>query len=162
MTNSDDAPTPSSSKDPIFGSQDEALAEATRAYKSYFEVSDEIASRGGLNPSGISDLVTPEFLSTTESGFDDLEAQSLHTNGRTQVRNVSLQSYRELNEIAEVTIYVCVDISAVSVLNSAGENVTPPDRANTLSLVAELVSPASTSSNLVLSNNEPWSGDSFC
>ena len=147
---------------PIFSSDEDALKAAKNSYERYFEVSDDIASRGGDGREGISTLVTPEFLVTTNEGFDDLARDSLHTSGRTSVRSTTLQSYVDIDGLAVVTVYACVDVSEVAVLNLAGENVTPADRANYLSLVAEMVSESLTSQTLVMSSNEPWSSASFC
>jgi len=107
-------------------------------------------------------LVTPDFLAITNDGFDDLARNSLHTSGRTSVRNTTLQSYTENDDRAVVTVHACVDVSEVAVLNMSGENVTPSNRTNHVSLVAEMVSEFPASQTLVVSSNEPWSSDSFC
>jgi hypothetical protein len=147
---------------PIFSTQEDALNAATKTYQRYFEVSDQIASRGGAGREDMTALATPDFLVVTDQGFEEIAANSLHTRGRTSVESVSLQSLRERDGRAEVMIYACVDVTNVAVLNSVGEVVTSPDRPNRLSLVAELISDTQASSNLVLSKNVPWSGDSFC
>jgi hypothetical protein len=146
----------------IFSTEKEALAAASHAYKRYFEVSDEIASRGGVGREEMAALVSAEFSKVTDQGMEDLTAKSLHTSGRTSVEGVTLQSLTERGGRAEVTIYACVDVTDVAVLNAVGDVVTPPDRPDRLSFVAELISDSLASPNLVLSNNVPWSGESFC
>jgi hypothetical protein len=155
--------TKSSQRHPaIFSSDEIALDGAALTYESYFEVSDEIASRVGEGRTAIDPLVSPDFLVTTYAGFDELAAQSLHTSGRTVVKNITLQSRSEASGLAKVSIYVCVDVSDVIVLNVAGEDVTPPERADYLAFVADLQSQSPASANLVLTENKPWSGASFC
>lgn len=151
-----------SEKEKIFASKEEALSAATESYVRYFQISDKIAAEGGTESEQIKSLVTPDFYVTSSEGFDVLADAHLHTAGQTEVKNVTLQGYKDDGSRAVVTLYVCVDVQEVAVLDSEGTDVTPAGRNDQLSLVADLVSDGENSKNLVLARNDPWSGDSIC
>ena len=161
----DSEPIPTVSDTPtisMFESRDLAFEAAKAAYSEYFRLSDVIAAEGGANPQRIAETATPSFLTTSLEGFDELSQAGIRTTGQTNVRSVNLQDVQENNGLAVVTIYVCVDVSDIRVVDARGTDVTAANRNDRVSLVAQMVSREAGSTALVVSENEPWSGTSFC
>jgi len=147
-------PTPTST--PIFASEEEALAAAEEAYAAYLEMSNLIASEGGVNPERIAALVTDERLIDELRGFETLRELQVHTSGRDTFETIELQRFDQTDDGAEVVLYVCWDASAVRVLDATGADVTPSER-NVHDLLEVVMVTVGESPSLVLSSDEPWS-----
>ena len=120
-------PTPTST--PIFASEEEALAAAEEAYAAYLEMSNLISSEGGVDPETDRPLVTEERLADELRGFETFrDLQLPHRLDRDTFEMIEFQRLDQTGDSAEVVFYVCWDTSAVTVLDSAGADVTPPER----------------------------------
>jgi hypothetical protein len=155
-------PTVSPSAEPIFASDEEALAAAEAAYAAYLRKADEIGSRGGTNPDDIRDVVAPAYASELIASFDRLGERGLHTVGATSFDGARLADYSLDSPSAEVTIYVCLDVSGVRVVGGDGADVTPIDRILRAPLQAHFVSSSDSPMTLLPSGSEAWTGDDFC
>lgn len=159
---SDVDPPPQPTTAPVFASDEEALAAATDAYKAYLAMSDLIAQEGGKDPERIAPFVTEETLTEQVGQFLPYSQGALHSAGSTTFDSVALQqSVQSLNGIAEIEVYLCLDVSAVTVLDDSGSDVTPADRMSRLPLEIGFQS-TSTSSDLFLNRSEIWQGSNFC
>ena len=83
-------PKPSPSASPIFASDDEALAAATKAYAAYLEVSDEIAQDGGKNPERIGGFVSADWLPSEISDFGEFAGSGHRQVGSSSFDNMKL------------------------------------------------------------------------
>ncbi|MEO7006317.1 MAG: hypothetical protein ABI275_02620 [Terrimesophilobacter sp.] len=156
-------PKPSPSASPIFASDDEALAAATKAYAAYLKVSDEITQTGGLHPEKISDFVTPEMLSQSLSQYVPYRERGLSSDGVSTFDAVSLQQVSNRRDGgADVDLYLCLDISGVKILDSAGADVTVTNRPDRLPLEVTLSSVGVDKKRLLVARSETWPGTSFC
>ena len=82
--------------------------------------------------------------------------------GETQVDSVSIvESYID-HQRARVSIYLCRDVTGVRVLDSAGSDVTPPNRENRIPSQVFLVSTSEGSNTLLVNGVDRWSGANFC
>lgn len=151
-------PTPDASSTPVFASDEEALAAATAAYAAYLAMSDLIAGDGGVNPERLQPLVTEGWLKREIDVFSLFAAKGLSQSGSTSFSNAAIQQYSD----DFVSIYVCTNSSDTRVHNSAGVDVTPPDRETLSSLEVTFRAATALPSKLRLERNEPWSGESFC
>ena len=149
------SPPPSPSSTPVFASDEEALAAAEQAYAAYLAVSDAILADGGKDPDRIDPFVSDGYLEDALAGFDKYENGSLHTSGATAFDTVSLTNLTEDN----LDLYLCLDVSQVRILNSAGTDITPANRTERLPLEVGFLLDAS---GLRLERSESWSGDDFC
>jgi hypothetical protein len=154
------APTPtvaSPSATAFFASDEEALAAATAAYDAYLKVSDEVAAKGGLDPSPLQDVVTSDEYARQTATFETYRARALHASGATTTDSWRLE--RADPATGDVTAYLCVDVSKVRVLDSSGADQTPPERPERLPIEAgfELVD-----GHLRMARSAVWSGDNFC
>jgi predicted small lipoprotein YifL len=150
-------PTPSTA--PVFASEEEALAAAEAAYAAYLEMSNLISSEGGVDPERIAPFVTPEQLPDELDGLAFFVENGIRSVGAAQVTEVFLQQYNESGGAAEVTFYVCLDVTDVVILNAKGADVTPADRAP---IVALEVSYVGTAEAFLLADSDQWSDSQFC
>ena len=153
-------PTPvpvSPSATAFFASGEEALAAATAAYEAYARVSDEIAASGGTDPSRLRPYVTEEEFDRQLASLSGYQEHGWHTTGATSIDSVRLEKVD--SEAAEVTLYLCVDVSGVQILDSTGVVRTPTDRVERLPFEAIMKEVEGT---LRVARSSVWSGDNFC
>lgn len=155
-------PTSAGTPEPIFASDEEALAAAEAAYEAYRAKSAEIASEGGANGERIQPFVSEAFLPTVLDEFAALQSEGLRLVGSTAIDTISLSTSSAQNGIASVSIYLCRDVSQARAVNAAGEDVTPAGRDDRVPLQAFLVSAGSDPAELVVDGVEQWTGTDFC
>src|SRR5690606_12956298 len=114
-------PPPEPTSEPVFASDEEALAAATDAYKAYLAMSDLIAQEGGKDPERIAPYVTEEWLEQELTGFEELQSARRHQSGSGSIRSSQLQ----LHLSTAVGAYYCTDLSDIRVLSDEGGDVTP-------------------------------------
>jgi hypothetical protein len=101
------------------------LAEAIDAYTRYSAALDVVLAEGDGDYSKLADFTTPAFL--TRLSEDDIFA----VNGWTTTGSTTFDSEEYLSEVdSTVTVRLCRDVSRVRVENTAGEDVTPTERAD--------------------------------
>ncbi|MBX3093421.1 MAG: hypothetical protein KF680_02600 [Cryobacterium sp.] len=149
--------------EPIFASDEEALAAAVEAYVKYLETSDEIGRKGWQSTESLEPLVTDELFAEELAASERLRASGRHQQGSGEVTNHVLQQYWDLPpRTANVVVYVCVDISSSRIYDSLGLDVTPTDRSDQIALEARLVSHPSEPTRLLISGVLPWTGSGVC
>ncbi|WP_157427566.1 hypothetical protein [Agromyces salentinus] len=162
---SEPAPTPSpapgttDAAEPIFASDEEALAAAEKAYEAYEYLSLEIGQDGSFDVERILPLVTEKYAAEVIEGFEAFREAGLRTTGRNVIDSVSLVETN--NQSGDVSIYLCRDVSGTAVINSANEDVTPADRDLRMPMVAKLTFDPE-SEALLVDGSELWPGDDFC
>ncbi|MBX3116695.1 MAG: hypothetical protein KF808_05040 [Cryobacterium sp.] len=121
------SPVPQPSVTPPFASDEEALAAAIEAYARYLKVTDEILQGGGKDPSLASTVMTGELLDANLESFNDFIEKGWHTEGFASFDQPRLQQYDQYSTGASVvTIYVCHDISDVTLDDGSGAPVDVP------------------------------------
>jgi hypothetical protein len=151
-------PTPTST--PIFTSEEEALAAAEAAYAAYNEVSGLIAMDGGANPDRIAPFVTDEQLADELEGSDFYQRNGIHASGGGVINSTVLQQFSETDGLAEVVVYVCLDVSGARILDASGADVTPPDRDPVIAL--EVVMTGESSTSLLIADSQQWPTTDIC
>ena len=156
-------PEPEPSSTPVFASDEEALAAATDAYAKYLEVSDQITADGGANPERIARYVTSTQLPKEVSAFQELIDADVKTQGESKFDVVKLQQYSDnLDGTASIVVYLCVDVSAVRVVDSSGIDVTRGDRIDRFPLEVGFAIEIATPKVPLISRSAPWTGTNFC
>jgi hypothetical protein len=155
-------PTASSSTEPIFASDEEALAAAVEAYEVYRTASAQITADGGAEPNRIDSTVTPDYAVSLHEEFAAIEELGLTMVGSTRIEQVKLAEAAYVHGSAEVSIYFCRDVTEVRVIGPDGADVTPADRDNRTPIQAFLVSATGDERRLVVDGVELWSGNDFC
>jgi hypothetical protein len=155
---------PTSSEEAPFANDDQALESARQAYEEYLKVTDQIIADGGQSPERVDPLVTAELADTEKQGFQDFRDRSMRSVGNSQLAGLTLQEYQPdaRNGVSILTIYTCVDISGVDVLDANGKSVVSADRPDTSAFEVTLDLDRSAPHGLRVSSNEPWTGTGPC
>jgi len=162
-TNTPTRTSPKPSGTPIFASEAEALAAATTAYAAYVKVSDEVLADGGKNPERIEHFASGDALNSALAGYGDFRKRGLHSVGVSKIDHISLQNFSpdSANGGNIVTIYACLDLTDVNVLNSGGSSAVSPERPSRQPFQVSLGWNES-NQQLVVSSRDPWSDGGVC
>jgi hypothetical protein len=156
-------PTAPETVKPVFASDADALAAAEKAYVKYLAVSDAVGDDGGKNPERITPLVAPDWLPTELKSYATFEKSGNTFSGSTSFTSFRLQRDEQTSDsLADVTVYVCLDLTKTRELNSVGTDITPRSRVDVYPIVAEFLSSQLAPTTLLFAGNEPWSGKNFC
>ncbi|MBF4634495.1 hypothetical protein ITJ38_08795 [Agreia pratensis] len=154
------SPSPTNSSS-FFESDDEALSAGVDGYMAYLKMSDEITASGGADAQRIRPFVSEELFPSFVDGYESLMSKEVRSEGSTAIDSARLQTWIADDAFASVSFYLCVDVSQIRLFDNAGNDVTPPDRAPRIPILATVRVHNSTEGS-VLTENEPWSGESFC
>ncbi|MFP7760946.1 hypothetical protein [Marisediminicola sp. LYQ85] len=153
------APSASPQSDPVFATEEEALAAAEEAYAEYLAVSDEVAQDGWADTNALHDVARSEALQ------QDLEdAAMLSGEGNAQIGQTTFSRLRLQDWGSEkaLTAYVCLDVSAVDIVNEDGDSTVPTERLDLYPLEIELAHVDGSTDDLLLTRSDLWSGENFC
>lgn len=155
-------PTASPTAEPLFASEEEALAAAEEVYAEYVRVADLVLSEGGTDPEQLEPLLAPELFEVQRQGFATARQEGLRSEGRTEFEIVEVQSYDATARPGArfLTAYVCRDLTNVNVLASDGSSVVAPDRVDVIS--QEVSWALSQDGDVLVESDEPWAGTTFC
>lgn len=155
------APPPAQTTEPIFASDEEALAAATEAYEAYLAMSDLIAQEGGKDPERIAPYVTKEWLKQEMKGNKELADSGRVLVGNFRVTQTTLQQmFVDESALVNIVIYACVSPSGARLLGPSGKDVTPPELK--AAWPTEATFSATDPTSLLLMRDEPWPTDSYC
>ena len=154
--------TPAPTSTPLFASDEEALAAAEEAYAAYLAVADQILADGGKAPERLLKVATQAVLDSQIEGYATAAKNGWVSKGRTVLDSVSLERY-DPHQIKEaISIYGCVDLTAVDVVDATGTSVVSPTRPNRSPFEITLDLVGTPASQLVVSGEKPWTGENFC
>ena len=153
-------PEPSAS--PIFESDEEALAAAEEAYGAYLTASALVTSEGGTNPERVYPYLADAYREKAIEGYSLYVERGWRSEGTGVFDSATLQQYADDGAgVAEVSLYLCLDVSAIRIYDSSGLDVTP-ERDERLPLEVQFANAAEFSAELVQTGSELWPGDDFC
>jgi hypothetical protein len=157
-------PDPEPTTTPVFASDEEALAAAEEAYAAYFEVSDAILNEGGIGPERLQVVASSSMYQIQLAGYNQAREGGLRSIGFTVVDSVGLQHYDTMSVDGKgiVTVYACIDVSSVDLVDATGASVVSPLRPNRTSVEATFDIDPESPNRIVLSAEEPWDGSSVC
>lgn len=157
-------PDPSPTAEPIFASDEEALAAAEEAYAAYLAVSDQILSEGGANPERLREVATESVYQYELTGFENYQSANKHSVGSTLFDTVSLQSVdlSGYSVSGAVIIYACEDYSQTDVLDAQGISLVAEERKTRWPVTVAFDLTGSSTSPLIVSLIEDWTGEDFC
>jgi hypothetical protein len=159
----DPTPTPAASSTPVFASEEEALAAAEEAYAAYLAVSDAITADGGANPERIEPFVSAAQYEAELEGFRLYGERGWHTAGASRFEKPELQVFADYGDgSADVSMYVCSDLSALRILDETGVDVTPPDVVDRQLVEVVFSAVADRAPLLRLESTELWNSGSGC
>lgn len=143
-------PEPEPTATPLFATDEEAFAAAEEVYREYVKAGDSGADTTQylVGAALEAELETARYLDENGMTFT----------GRTNVATFDGTHADVHSSTPEVDASVCLDVSAVRVIDGTGADVTPPDRPNRVSLEVAFVWDAD---GFALSSSDT-SGDSKC
>ena len=157
------SPAPRPSATPVFATEAEALAAATKAYAAYSAASDSVTFDGGKRPDRIAKFVSPEQLKRELKGFLYYKDNALSSRGNSKFDSVSIESFsgQSISNF-DLSVYLCSDVSSIRLFDSTGADVTPQDlpRRSPLQVGFELAD--GSHEELIVSRSESWTGNDFC
>lgn len=154
-------PPPEPTSEPVFASDEEALAAATKAYEAYLAMSDLIAQEGGKDPERMAPFVTDDWLAAEVDASQSIQEKGRHLEGRTQFDTMTLQQVDQLqNGSVTVVVYVCVDLTDAYLLERDGSKVAETTGERRWPFEVNLVGDADHS--LVVGGHEEWTSSEFC
>ncbi|MGG7509090.1 hypothetical protein [Plantibacter sp. YIM 135249] len=159
---------PSETLTPVFASDEEALQVATETYRAYLVVSDAILRDGGLEPERLRTIATPELAAQEAEGYNDFAVQGRRLVGETKLLKSRLQSRSsspdEHGTIA--TIYACVTLADVDVVDVQGQSVVTPGRPDErvlqVGIAMGIAMDSTVSQSYVVSDKVAWDDLSVC
>lgn len=157
-------PTSEPSTKPVFASDAEALAAAKKAYVAYLAVSDQILIDGGEGPNRLLTVATSAELKRQLPGFAAEASKKWRSTGGTRIDTISLQSYDTTAPSGRgiVTVYACIDVADVSVLDHNGESVVSSTRPTTSTFQASFDLARRQPPRLIVADEQPWQGTGIC
>jgi hypothetical protein len=160
------APAPAASAaatdPPVFASDAEALAAATKAYASYLAAIDAMLAQGGGDVSTLADVASGDALEAETKTAEMYAGRGYRSLGITAFDSLRMQTIDDREGKATLSAYLCSDVSAVDVVNDAGVSVVPADRVDRFPLQVTFESTLSNSERLLISSSESWAGTNFC
>lgn len=127
-------PSPAPTPTPAFADEADAFAAAEKVYRAYNDALN--ARRQGDVTADPQQYLTGAALEGFINSQNTLETLKLRVEGDAAVKTFSGRSAELSSDDAKVVGLVCIDVSAVALLDEAGTNVTPPERGD---IVAQLV-----------------------
>ena len=154
-------PDPSPTAEPIFASDEEALAAAEEAYGAYQEVEDEVSAEGGAQPERLEKVSVGDALESAREGMLTYSNLGYRSVGFTAYRLPALQQFESYSPdgIGVVSAYLCLDLGQLDVVDSNGFSVVADTRPNkqAFEITFDLIE-----HELVLSSRTPWGGGGVC
>lgn len=127
-------PQPSPTPTPAFASEEEAFAAAEEVYRAYNEAGNaRIAGESTPDPQ---DYLIGEALAGDIDGGRFLDEQGLRLAGAGAVASFLGTDVTATDGTTAISGVVCLDVAGIRLIDSAGADVTPPERTD---IVAQLV-----------------------
>ena len=154
---------PSASATPVFASDADALAAAEKAYAAYEAAVD--ASLQTTSDSGLDQVSVGKALQDARASVKSFEDARRIQEGNSSVSRASVADLSALTVAADshnvAQIYACLDVSAVTVLDSTGAVVSAANGQTRFPILVSLEWAAS-SQKLLVSEESVWDGTDFC
>lgn len=153
-------PKPSPSSTALFATDEEALAAAEEAYREYQHVADSIFIDGGRDPERLLEVATQSQYEYEKAGYDKVLALGYRSTGGSTFDSARIEK-SGADEAADLSIFVCEDITAVDIRDANDASIVKDDRPDRFPLLVSFVSGRKPSS-LVVSKTEDWAGEDTC
>ena len=155
-------PTAPDAAEPIFASDEEALVAAEAAYRAYLERLDRLAAAMTFADSELEEVTSSEHLAEVKNSLEGIRAKGLVPTGSTEFDRMSLIERANLDGGAQVSVYVCLDVSQVRIMDATGVDVTSATRDDRSPMQVQFVSSPSAADRLLVDAEDPWVGTDFC
>jgi hypothetical protein len=165
-TPAEPAVTPSasaSSSAPVFASDEEALAAARSTYERFVSTIDTVIAENGANPERIDELAVPAVAEEERRGIQEFASNGYRMSGRALITNAVLQSRaNDADAMRVVRIYVCMDVSAIEIVDRDGNSVVQSTRPDQTAFEVSFDFRDGNSTELVVASESVWNGGGVC
>lgn len=138
---------PSPTPTPAFASEEEAFAAAEATYRAYTDASNATDLHDPRSFESVYQWLRGEALSAAKENYSSFNERGISRTGDTTFDSFTRVSYDE----EAVTARLCLDVSAVALLDAKGVSAVPADRPPRQSLEVQFTE-ATTSSGLAISS----------
>lgn len=147
--------------EPLFASDEEALAAAEAAYARYLVVSDAVLSAGGQSPERLREVAVGQALEYELAGARDFAESGLYATGSTLFTVHRLQSVKPHESGgSEVRFYVCDDLSNADLFDQTGVSQADPEGQVIFPFEIAIIGPSA--AELKVAEKNLWTGGGFC
>ena len=120
-----------------YATDEEALAAAEEAYADYTRVMAEILRDGGANATRLDDVAIGNFLESSIRNLEEFALKGGRGSGKVKNSDFRLQRYSSSGSESEViTVYLCSDVSALVLEDTAGKSLVSAGRPDKSTLQA--------------------------
>ena len=155
-------PTAQPSSKPVFKTDAAALAAAKKAYLAYDAISDAVAQDGGTDPARFAAVVTKSWLPNELASAHKLASTGRKQEGATRVEGLRLEQRSEDGRIAKVSVYACLDFSAVRYVDSKTGLHPSQSPLSPVPVEVDFASDEAAPRTLLVERITPWQGTDFC
>lgn len=121
-------PEPSATVEPLFASDEEALAAATEAYEEYLAVLDTALQQPAIRDAPFAEIAVGPALDEAVESMETFVEQGLRIVGRREVTNTQFQQSVASEDRVAIQIYVCESVANLDILNADGVSLVQPER----------------------------------
>jgi hypothetical protein len=152
-------PPPDPTSTPVFASDEEALVAAEDAYGTYLDVSNDLGEGGWLDTGGLSAVLRGDALDEELDTAKSFSAKGYVQVGRSTFDTTTLQQWSSEDGVISISVYLCLDVTAVDVVDDSGVSIVAPDRADRQSLEVVV---DNVDGQFKVSGGDAWAGQPFC
>lgn len=147
--------------EPLFASDEEALAAAEAAYAAYQAAFDSVSADGGSDTAALNKVAEGAALERAMASAQKFKENAVFTTGESSFTTHKPQrlSYEAGGPVALV-LYVCDDLTSLIAVGADGAPLAERDSAVLLPFVVEIGQGAG--ENLVLTAKDLWEGTNYC
>lgn len=151
-------PAPDPSSTPVYASEEEALAAAEEAYGAYVDALNSLGQSGWKESAGLSEVARGPALTEQLASATELASKGYRQVGASTFDHVTIQQYDSHHPVL-ITLYLCIDVSAVDVVDANGRSVVSTERPERQPREVDI---DDVDGSLKVSRSDAWSGDDFC
>lgn len=151
---------PSAEAEPLFASDEEALAAAEAAYAEYLAIADAVLIDGGANAQRLETVAIGDVLEEDLERAADYQREGRRQEGQTRVLEMSLQQLLQDSSNTEVITYACLDSFSIEIVDESGALIGNPERDATVTF--ELRFEAERNGKLLLAESDVWTSGQTC
>jgi hypothetical protein len=148
---------------PVFASDEEALAAARGVYEQFVSTIDTVMAENGARPERIDEFAVPALADEEKKGIQEFVTKGYKVAGRASVTNAVLQSRVNDSGLKKVvTLYVCMDVSGIEVVDSTGTSIVEDTRPDRAALEVTFDAQKEKLTELVVASKSAWNGGGVC
>lgn len=156
-------PVETADAQPVFASDEEALAAAVEAFRSYSEATARVSQQGGEEPEIVKPFVTDELFQRELEAFDELRRLDIRLIGSVDYSPHTLQQqWIEDDGRAHVIAYFCADSTGYQVVKAGSQPYRPESVPEAYVVEVGFVSEVSGSSKLLVEEVGEWKSPDGC